>query len=68
MRVETAVDCYLFSGCDNWEAFQCPHRDSVVLLLATINDEKTVLLRDRLIQDLNGLCGQCHHFSSIDYS
>jgi hypothetical protein len=65
MRAEAVVDHYLFTGCANWGAFKCPHRDSVVLLLATINDDKTVLLRDRLVQDLNGLCGHCRQFNPL---
>ena len=67
MRAEAVVDNYVFTGCSKWSDYQCPHRDSVILLLTTINDERTVLLKDRLIQDLNGLCSQCHHFSSVDY-
>ena len=65
MRAKVAVDGYLFTGCAQWGAFKCPHRASVVLLLATINDDKTVLLRDRLIQDLNGLCRHCHLFKPL---
>jgi hypothetical protein len=65
MRAEAVAEIYLFTGCAQWETFKCPHRNSVVLLLATINDENTVLLRDRLIQDLNGLCDHCLQFSPL---
>jgi hypothetical protein len=68
MRAEAMVEKYVFCECANWGAFKCPHRNSVVLLLATINDDKTVLLRERLIQDLNGLCGHCRDFNSEDVS
>jgi len=65
MRAEAVAENYLFTGCMNWGAFKCPHRDSVILLLATINDDNTVFLRDRLIQDLNGLCGHCRQFNPL---
>ena len=68
MRVETVADNYIFSECSRWGAFQCPHRDSVILLLTTINDDRTVLLKDRLIQDLNGLCANCQKFRPSEFS
>lgn len=64
MRAEAVIEKFLFCECANWEVFKCPHRSSVILLLATINDGRTVLLRDRLIQDLNGLCSHCRDFNS----
>jgi len=66
MLVQAVAENYLFAECTQWGAFKCPHRNSVVLLLATINDDRTVLLRERLIQDLNGLCGLCKHFSPLE--
>lgn len=59
---EKETPSYLGRGCAHWEQPECPHRESIAMLRAGIERPTLALLRDRLIADLNGLCGNCSHF------
>jgi hypothetical protein len=41
-------------------ALDCPHRDSITVLVNIIRSGEVVLLKDRLIKNIGGLCSNCN--------
>ena len=44
----------------HWDVLECPHRESTEALISVIMDDNVVLLKNRLIKDVNGLCSNCN--------
>ena len=65
MRPAQAFDRILLKKCSRWDTFDCPHMGSELMLLSVIRDNVNLMADFSLVQDLNGLCGNCRKFKSL---
>jgi hypothetical protein len=65
MRPAQAFDKILLKKCSRWDTFDCPHMGSELMLLSIIRTNVNLMADLKLVQDLNGLCGNCCKFRSL---
>ena len=65
MNPAQAYEKIVLKTCSRWDTFDCPHMGSELMLLSVIRDNANLMADFKLVQELNGLCGNCRKFKSL---